>query len=64
MLVSRSFLHDFLCVPLVFSVVSLQSPPKCLQHTHTTIPKFCHFDLLKFSVFFSFLSFSRSDLSL
>lgn len=57
MLFSSTFFHDFLCVPLVLLLVSFQSPPKCFQYTDTRIPKFCHFDLLNFSVFFSFLFF-------
>lgn len=63
MLFSSTFFHDFLCVPLVLSLVSLQSPPKCFQYTDTRIPKFGHFDLLNFSVLFSF-SFFLAHLSL
>lgn len=54
MLFSRTFFHDFLRVPLVLSLVSLQSPPNCVQHTDTRIPRFCHFDPLNFSLLFSF----------
>lgn len=64
MLFSGTFFLWFAVVPLVLSLVSLQFPLNCFQYTDTRILKFCHFDLLNIAVFFSFLLFSGSDLSL
>lgn len=62
--VSWDILIWFPVAALVLSLVSLQFLCNCFHNTDTRILKFYHFGLLNIAVFFSFLLFSGSELSL
>lgn len=63
MLFPGTFFYDFLLF-LLFYYWFLQFPLNCFQYTDSRTLKFCHFDLLNIAVFFSFLLFFGSELSL